>query len=63
MQELIIIFIIAIATIATTYIAALLGVALTECFMLLNGIPDWTWTVVLVALILTVMRGMRYSLE
>lgn len=63
MLEVMIIFLVAIATIATTYIASLLGVAITGCFILFNYLPEWTWSLVLFILILSVMRSFRYSPE
>lgn len=63
MQEIVIIFLVAIITVFLSVAAAVLGIAVTECFIVLNYLPEWTWSLILLILIVTVMRGLRYSVE
>lgn len=55
------ILVLASATIAATYIGALLGLAVTGCLMFLKYVPEWTWTVVLLAMTVATVRGLRYE--
>ena len=61
MREIILLLSLASAIIATTYIGALLGLAVTGCLMFLKYVPEWTWTVVLLALTVATVRGLRYE--
>ncbi|NES94249.1 MAG: hypothetical protein F6K32_03320 [Desertifilum sp. SIO1I2] len=60
MLEIIAIIIFSIATFALAYVLGLLGMALTAVFIVLEDIPSWLWTIVLLILTITTYTGLRY---
>lgn len=60
MREVLSIFTPVIATIATAYIMAVLGLVLPEVFGVLEGIPQWMWTAVLLSLTVSVYKYRCY---
>ncbi|MDB9517312.1 hypothetical protein PN466_10175 [Roseofilum reptotaenium CS-1145] len=60
MLEIIAIVIFSVATFALAYLLGLIGMALTALFFILEDIPGWVWTAVLLALTVATYRGLRY---
>jgi hypothetical protein len=60
MLEIIAIIIFSIATFALAYLLGLMGMALTALFFLLEDIPGWVWTALLLGLTVATYRGLRY---
>ncbi len=60
MLEIIAIIIFSVATFALAYLLGLIGMALTALFFILEDIPGWVWTAVLLALTVATYRGLRY---
>ncbi len=60
MLEIVAIIIFSIATFALAFILGLIGMVLTGIFILLEDIPSWLWTVVLLKLTIATYTGLRY---
>ncbi|HBQ98654.1 MULTISPECIES: hypothetical protein [unclassified Roseofilum] len=60
MLEIIAIVIFSVATFALAYLLGLIGMALTALFFILEDIPGWVWTAVLLALTVATYRGLKY---
>ncbi|MDJ1179518.1 hypothetical protein PJF56_11650 [Roseofilum sp. BLCC_M91] len=60
MLEIIAIVIFSVATFALAYLLGLMGMALTGLFFLLEDIPGWVWTALLLGLTVATYRGLRY---
>ncbi len=60
MLEIVAIIIFSIATFALAYLLGVIGMALTALFFLLEDIPGWVWTVILLILTIATYRGLRY---
>ncbi|MDJ1183437.1 hypothetical protein [Roseofilum casamattae] len=60
MLEIIAILIFSIATFALAYLLGIIGMALTGIFFLLEDIPQWFWTALLLTLTVATYRGLRY---
>ncbi len=63
MQELLFILVLAIATFFAVYVSALAFAAVSGVFMVLKYFPEEIWTVILLALTIATMRGLRYSTD
>ncbi len=59
MSEILPVFVLPLATIAIAYILELMGFAAGQFSSLVNGLPNWTGTAVLLGLVVATYRYLR----
>ncbi|MBK4730274.1 hypothetical protein JJD41_10425 [Oxynema sp. CENA135] len=58
MSQIFPVIVLAIATIAIAYFLELFGVIFSGFSFLFTGMPDWTWTAVLLVLVIATYRAL-----